>query len=88
MGVEPGEGDAQNKEKEGRPNGGFDEDLRGLRAPNRFRKASAESRSEALLLAALHHDDKPHEGAIDHVKEKQNINGGIRPKRIRPHKGR
>ena len=88
MGIEPGEGDAQNKEKDGRPNGGFDEDLRSLRAPNRFREASAESRSEALLLAALHEDDEPHEDAIDHVKEKQDINSGIRPKCIRPHKGR
>ena len=87
MGIKPGESDAQDKEKESRPNGGADQNLRCLRTPYRLGKAAAKSCSKTFLLAALHHDDEAHEGAIDHKEKQQNINEDIGPERIHLNKG-
>lgn len=83
VGVKPRQGDAQGKEENSQPDGGLDENLRSLRAPNRFGKPASESRAEAFLLAPLHEHDQAHEQRDDHIKKKQDIDGDVRPKHKR-----
>ncbi len=79
MRIKPRKADAEEEEKRGEPDGRLDQHLRGLRAPDRLGETAAEGRAEALLLAALHQHHEAHEQADNDEKEKQYVDGGVRP---------
>jgi hypothetical protein len=82
MGVEPGEKEAYREEDDGGVDGGLDQNVGRLRAEGITHDATAERGAETFLLAALHHDDEAHEGAVDHKDYKQNVDNEIGPKRV------
>ena len=83
MGVEPGEKEAYREEDDGGVDGGFDQNVGRLRAEGITHDATAERGAETFLLAALHHDDEAHEGAVENVNDEQDVNEDSGP-----HKGR